>query len=488
MRETLPSRSRWLALVVLCAGALMTILDATVVNVSLQSIQHDLGFSQSSLAWVVNAYLIAFGGLLLLAGRLGDLLGRKHIFVAGLAVFTSASVLCGLSTNRSMLVASRFVQGAGGALTMSVILGMIVTMFPDPREQARAIGVFSFIAAAGGALGLLLGGVLTEAISWHWAFFINVPIGAVALVLAVRLIEPEHGIGIGEGADTLGALLVTSSLMTGVYTIVGTTEHGWAATRTLIGGAVAVALLGAFVLRQATTANPLVPLRMFRSRIVAGANVTHGVMVAGMFGFFFLGSLYLQRVLGYQPIETGLAFLPITVAIAAFSLGITPALMNRFGPRGVLVPGLVLMAAGLAWFSRVPVDGHYALDVLPVTLLVGSGAGLALPSLMTLAMSAATPADSGLASGLITTFEQVGGAVGLSVLATFSASRTDHLLGDGDSAATALTSGYRFAFTIAAGLVLAAIGVALTALRPETDGAGDADDDFDTAELELEPA
>jgi EmrB/QacA subfamily drug resistance transporter len=446
---------------------LMTILDQTVVNVSLPSIQRDLGFSQSGLAWTVNAYLIAFGGLLLLAGRLGDLIGRTRIFVAGLTVFTIASALCGLSTSQGMLLAARFLQGAGGALTASVILGMIVTMFPEPGEQAKAIGVFAFTASAGGGLGLLLGGILTETLSWHWAFFINVPIGIAAIVLAVRLIEHEPGIGLAQGADVAGATLVTGSLMLGVYTIVGTSEHGWASGHTLGFGAAALVLLGAFVARQATAARPLVPLRMFRSRIVSGANLAHGLMVGGMFGFFFLGALYLQRVLGYQPIQTGLAFLPLALIIGAFSLGITPRLISRFGGRAVLVPGLLLMVVGLIRFSTIPVAGHYLVDILPVTLLLGAGAALSIPSLMTLAMSGATPSDAGLASGLITTAEQVGGAIGLAVLATLSTTRSEHLVAGGDRAAAALTGGYRFAFEVAAGLVAAALVLALTVLRPD---------------------
>src|SRR3712207_1397792 len=315
-------RSRWTALVVLCAGMLMVILDQTIVNVALPSIQDDLGFSQSGLAWVVNAYLIAFGGLLLLSGRLGDLIGRKRVFMAGLAVFTFASLLCGLAESQAMLIGARFLQGAGGAMASAVILGMIVTMFPEPREQAKAIGIYAFVASAGASIGLLAGGILTQGINWHWIFFVNVPIGFVAAALAVRLVEDDRGIGIGRGADVAGAALVTAALMLGVYTIVEVTDHGWGSAHTLGFGGLSLALLAAFVARQATAANPLLPLRIFRSRNVTGANVTQFLMVMGMFGMFFSGVLLMQRVLGYDAIETGFAFLPVSLGIGLLSLEI----------------------------------------------------------------------------------------------------------------------------------------------------------------------
>ncbi|MQA27987.1 MAG: MFS transporter, partial [Micromonosporaceae bacterium] len=334
----------------------MIILDGTIVNVALPTIQRDLGFSQSSLAWVVNAYLIAFGGLLLLAGRLGDLIGRRRVFLTGLAVFTAASLLCGVANSQELLIAARFLQGAGGAMASSVILGMIVTMFPEPGERARAIGVYSFVASAGASIGLLAGGVLTQAISWHWIFFVNVPIGIAAAVLAVRLIEPDRGIGLAEGADVAGALLVTSALMLGVYTIVKAADHGWASAHTLGLGAVSIALFTGFVARQATAAKPLLPLRLLRSRNVSGANLIQILMVAGMFGMFFLGALYLQRVLGYDAVQIGMSYLPVSIGIGVFSLGLAPRLTMRFGARRVLASGLASMAAGLALFARVPVD------------------------------------------------------------------------------------------------------------------------------------
>jgi EmrB/QacA subfamily drug resistance transporter len=458
--------NRWIALMVLCVGVLMIILDATIVNVALPSIQSDLGFSQSSLAWVVNAYLIAFGGLLLLAGRLGDLLGRRRVFLIGLTVFTAASLVCGLSDSQGLLVGARFVQGIGGAMTAAVILGMIVTMFPEPREQARAIGVYSFVAAAGGSIGLLAGGGLTQAINWHWIFFVNVPIGIATGVLALRLVARDKGIGLKEGADVAGAVLITAALMLLVYTIVKASDYGWGSAHTLGFGAGALALLAAFIGREHTARQPLMPLRIFRSRLVSAANAVQALMVAGMFGMFFLGALYLQRVLGYDAIEVGLAFLPVAVLIAVLSLGASARLNMRFGAQATLLPGLALIVGGLLLFARAPVDANYVTEILPVMVLLGIGAGISFPSLMTLAMSGATRSDSGLASGLVNTSQQVGGALGLAVLATFSTTHTANLRADGHSFASALTSGFHLAFVIGAGLVVAAIALAFTALRP----------------------
>jgi EmrB/QacA subfamily drug resistance transporter len=461
-------RSRWISLVVLCVGVLMIVLDATVVNVALPSIQSDLGFSSSSLAWVVNAYLIAFGGLLLLAGRIGDLIGRRTVFVTGLGMFTVASLLCGAAQSPEMLIAARFVQGIAGALASAVILGMIVTMFTEPRDQAKAIGVYGFVASSGGSVGLLAGGVLTQAINWHWIFFINVPIGIVTAVFALRLLPKDKGIGFGGGADVPGALLVTASLMTLVYTIVEpAAKYGWGDGRTLSLGALAIALLAGFLAREAKTANPLIPLRIFRSRNVSGANAIQALAVAGMFGMFFLGALYLQRVLGYDALQTGLAFLPATLVMAWLSLGYSQKLIMGFGARSTLIPGLGLIAAALALFTQAPVDGSYVQHVLPVMVLLGAGAGMAFPALMTLAMSGATQSDAGLASGLVNTTVQVGGALGLAVLATLSATRSEDLVASGSSQAAALTDGYHLAFAIGAALVVVAIGVAVGVLQGE---------------------
>ena len=458
--------ARWLALTVLCAGTLMTILDGTIVTVALPSIRSDLGFSQSSLAWVVNAYLIAFGGLLLLAGRLGDLAGRKRTFVAGLAVFTAASLWCGLSGGQAMLIVARFVQGAGGAMTTAVVLGMVVSMFPEPALRARAIGVYAFAGAAGASVGVLAGGIITQAVNWHWIFFVNVPLGVAAIAAATRLIRPDRGIGLRAGADAAGAVLVTGGLMLGVDTVVETTRYGWASARTLAFAAVAAALLGGFVWRQATAARPLLPLRVFRSRDVAAANVVQALMVAGMLGFQFVLPLYLRRVLGYGPAVTGLAFLPITVAIAAISLGVAPRLNTRFGARAVLLASLPLLAAGLALLTRVSGHERFATGLLPVLVLLGIGAGLALPAVMTLVMSVVSAEDSGVISGLANTTQQVGGALGVAVAATLATWRTGLLLAEDRPAAPALTAGYHLAFGVGAALVVAALAVAVALLRP----------------------
>ena len=454
-------RDRWIALYVLCAGFLMIVLDMTVVNVALPAIQDDLGFSQSGLAWVVNGYLIAFGGLLLLSGRLGDLLGRKNVFMAGMAIFLVASLICGLAQSQALLVGARFVQGVGGALTSAVILGMVVTMFPEPKEQAKALGVYAFVASAGGSIGLLAGGVLTQAINWHWIFFINIPIGIGTAVLANRLVRRDEGLGFDKGTDIPGAVLITASLMLGVYTIVGpAAEKGWGATATLALGAVSAALLALFVWRQARARNPLMPLRMFRSRNVSGANVIQALTIAGMFGMFFLGSLYMQQVLGYDELEIGLAFLPATVAMGVMSVRFSDRLINRFGPKQVVIPGLALIGLGLALFTRISIGGNYLAEILPPMLLLGIGAGSTFTALMTLAMSGSTPQDAGLASGLVNTTAQVGAALGLAVLATLSASRTEGLIAGGTAEPAALISGYQLAFWIGAGLVALAITVA----------------------------
>jgi EmrB/QacA subfamily drug resistance transporter len=478
-------RSRWIALYVLCVGMLMIVLDVTIVNVALPSIQEDLGFSTSSLAWVVNAYLIAFGGLLLLAGRFGDLIGRRTIFLSGVGLFTAASLLCGLAQSQEMLVGARFLQGVGGAMTSAVILGMIVTMFPQPREQAKAIGVYAFVASAGGAVGLLAGGILTQSINWHWIFFVNVPIGIATALFARRLLPGDKGIGFGQGADVPGALLITSALMLGVYTIVKpAAEHGWGAALTLELGAVSLVLLGAFIAREATARNPLIALRIFRSRNVTGANLVQVLSVAGMFGMFFLGALYLRRVLGYDALQIGLAFLPVTIAMGLLSVRFSEPLIMRFGARTAVVGGLTLMAAGLLLFARVPINGNYIVDIMPTMILLGTGAGVSFPALMALAMSGATPSDAGLASGLVNTTAQVGGALGLAVLATLSASRSSHLLAHGDTTAAALTGGYRLAFLISAGLLAAAILVALTVLQSVSQPAHQAGEISEELQLE----
>jgi EmrB/QacA subfamily drug resistance transporter len=457
--------NRWLALYVLCAGMLMIVLDATIVNVALPSIQDDLDFSQSNLAWVVNAYMIPFGGLLLLAGRLGDLAGQRRMFLLGLTIFTAASLLCAVSVSQEMLIGARFVQGIGGALSSAVILGMIVTMFPEPANQAKALGVYGFVASAGGSIGLLLGGVLTDAISWHWIFMINLPIGIGVAYMALRLVPDREGLGLSEGADYPGAALATVSLMLGVFTILQITEWGWIDTRTLVGLATAAALFAIFIHRQATIEKPLMPLRLFSSRNVVGANALQALLVAGMFGMFFLGALYLGRVLEYSPLEVGLAFLPTTLVMGTLSLGFSEKLIMRFGPKTTLIPGVSAVVIALLLFARTPVDGNYLTDLLPPFLLIGAGVGTAFPAIMTLAMSGATPEDSGLASGLVNTSMQVGGSIGLAVLATLSADRTKSLEADGIAEAAALNSGYHLAYLVGAGLAAIAVLIAVFVLR-----------------------
>lgn len=482
-----PERSRWAALVVLCVGMLMMVLDATVVNVALPAIKDDLGFSQSGLAWVVNGYLISFGGLLLLSGRLGDLVGRRDVFLAGLVLFSASSLACGLAQDQTVLVAARFVQGCGGALTSAVILGMIVTLFPAPSEQARAIGVFSFVASAGGSIGLLAGGVITQLVSWHWIFFINLPIGVGTAIAARRYVERDRGIGLAKGADVPGAVLVTSALMLAVYTIVSpAATYGWGAGRTVGFAVASVALLVAFVVREATCRQPLVPLGIFASRNVTGANLIQALTVAGMFGMFFLGVLYLQQVKGYDALQTGLAYLPCTIVMAVLSVRYTERLAMRFGARTVLVPGLAMIALGLGLFARVPVDGSYLADVLPSALLMGAGVGISFPALMMLSMSGVRPEDAGLASGLVNTTCQVGAALGLAVLATLSTARTETLAAAGAPLKEALVGGYQRGFVVGTVLVLVALAVALTVIR--TPRADETPVDLDAApddELEL---
>jgi len=443
----------------------MIVLDVTIVNVALPSIQDSLDFSQSDLAWVVNSYLIPFGGLLLLAGRMGDLIGQRRIFLGGLVVFIVASLLCAVSENQAMLIAGRFFAGVGGAFASAVVLGMIVTMFPEPREQAKAIGVFGFVASAGGSIGLLLGGILTQAISWHWIFLINLPIGLGVLYGAMRLVPNRPGVGIKEGADVIGAALITGSLMIGTYSILGVNEHGWTSAQTLLLGAVSALLFAGFLVRQSTVSKPLVPLSLFRNRNLSGANVIQALLVAGMFGMFFLGALYLQQVLKYDALEVGLAFLPTTVVMGTLSLGFSEKLIMRFGPRTTLIPGVALVTVGLLLFARTPVDGNYLTDLLPPLLLVGLGVGTSFPSLMTLAMSGVTPEESGLASGVVNTSVQVGGAIGLAVLATLAAERTSSQEAGGVSHLEALNAGFHVAYLVGAALVAVALVVAITVLR-----------------------
>ena len=458
-------RTRWVALMVLCAAMLMIILDGTSVAVALPVIQRDLDLSPAGLTWVVNAYLIAFGGLLLLSGRLGDLLGRRRVFAVGLGVFTTASLACGLAQTPAMLIAARFVQGAGGAMSSAVSLGMVVTLFTERRERAAAIGAFSFVGAAGASIGLVLGGFLTQAASWQWIFFINVPIGIAAGSLTIRVLRPDRGVGLSAGADILGAILVTTGLMLGVYTIVEIPAHGWNSMHTLGFGAASVGLLAAFLVRQTRTSDPLLPLRLLRSRNVSGANAIQAVMVAALYAFQVLAALYLQHVFGYRPATTGLALLPAAVAIGTLSLGFSARLIARFGERRTLLGGLALLVAGMGLLTRVPAaGGNYPRDVLPAMLLL-SGFGLAMPALTTLAMSDATDDNAGLVSGLFNTTQQLGAAVGLAVLSTLATARSEQLISDGQAMAVAMTTGYRLAFGVGLALLITAMILSVAVLR-----------------------
>ncbi|MEV3926008.1 MFS transporter [Actinomadura coerulea] len=466
-----PLRSRWAALGVLSATMLMTILDGSIVTVAAPAIQDDLGFSPAGLSWIMNAYLIPLGGLLLLAGRLGDLVGRRTLFLAGNAVFTAASVLAGAATTSGLLIAARFLQGVGSALSSAVVLGILVTLFTDPRERARAIGVFSFTGAAGASIGQVLGGVLTDVLSWHWIFLINLPIGLAVMLLALPALPRDRGAGLAAGADIAGAVLVTSGLMLGIYTVVKVERFGWLSAHTLGLGAVALALLAGFVVRQSRAATPLMPLRILRSRNVSGAYVVQLLTLSAMFSFQVIVALYMQQVLGYSALGTGLAMLPAAVSIGAVSLLASARLSNRFGERFVLVAGLVLLIGAMAWLTTVPVDADYVTDLLPVFVLIAGG-GLVLPSLTGLGMSSARPEDAGLASGLFNTVQQVGMALGVAVMTTLAASRVESLRADGRDTAAALTGGYHLAFTVSAGLLVAALAVSLLVLRRPAPVAG----------------
>lgn len=456
--------SRGLALAVLSATMLMTILDGSIVTVAMPAIQRDLGFSPAGLSWTVNAYLIAFGGLLLLAGRLGDLIGRKVMFLAGNAVFTAASLLAGFATGPGMLIFARFVQGIGSAMASAVVLGILVTLFTEAGERAKAIGVFSFTGAAGASIGQVLGGVLTDTLSWHWIFFINLPIGLATIALAFRALPDERGIGLAAGADAFGAALVTGGLMLGIYTVVKIEEYGWLAGHTLGLAAVSLGLLAAFFVRQARARTPLMPLRILRSRNVAGANVVQMLTLSAMFAFQIIVALYMQKVLGYGALATGLAMLPAAVSIGGVSLFVSARLNTRFGERAVLLAGLLLLMGAMGWLTRVPVHADYVTDLLPVMLLI-TGGGLVLPALTALGMSGAKADDAGLASGLFNTTQQIGMALGVAVLSTLAASRTEGLLSAGSGEAAALTGGYRLAFTLSAALLAAAFAISLIVLR-----------------------
>ena len=459
-------RRRWIALAVLCLGQLMMVLDSTIVNVALPSIQHDLHFSQGNLTWVMNGYLITFGGLLLLAGRLGDLVGRKRVFLTGLVVFVLASVLCGLADSQTLLIVARLIQGAGGAIASSVILAIIVTEFPARAEQAKAMGLYAFVSAGGGSIGLLAGGALTQSLNWHWIFFVNVPIGIVAFALGSILIRENEGIGLSGGVDVAGSILITLSTMLGAFAIVKSTDYGLLSARTLATGAASLTLLAGFFLLESRLRNPIMPLRILRLRMLMGSSLVRGLLVTGMYSAFFLGALYLERVLGYDAIDTGLAFMPLTICIAALSMGPSARAVEAFGAVPTLVTGLSAIVAGLLLLATAGVHASYFPDLFFAFLLLGLGAGASFLPLLTMGMADAPSRDRGLASGIINVSVQLFGAIGLASLGTIATDHANSLHASGHSLATALTGGYHLAYIVAAGCVTLGILAALLILRP----------------------
>ncbi|MFY3199261.1 MFS transporter [Achromobacter xylosoxidans] len=461
MTHGIQGRQRWWALMVLCLGVLMIVLDTTIVNVALPSIREDLNFTETSLVWVVNAYMLTFGGFLLLGGRLGDLLGHRRMFLAGLVLFTVASLACGLARGQGLLIAARAAQGLGGAVVSAVSLSLIMNLFTEAGERARAMGVYGFVCAGGGSLGVLLGGLLTSKLSWHWIFLVNIPIGVAVYALCLRLLPAARGAAGGGRLDVAGALTVTASLMLAVYAVVNGNEAGWTSAQSLGLLGAAALLMALFLAIEARVAEPLMPLALFRLRNVATANVVGVLWAAGMFAWFFVSALYMQLVLGYDAMQVGLAFLPANLIMAAFSLGLSAKLVMRFGIRGPLATGLLMAALGLALFARAPVDGHFAADVLPGMLLLGLGAGIAFNPMLLAAMSDVEPSQSGLASGVVNTAFMMGGALGLAVLASLAAARTAALAGAGAAPVAALAGGYRVTFL--AGAVIATVAAALAA-------------------------
>jgi EmrB/QacA subfamily drug resistance transporter len=468
----LEGRNRWLALVVLCLGDLMIVLDVTIVGVALPSIREDLRFSDTSLAWVVNAYLLTFGGFLLLGGRLGDLFGHRRLFLIGISLFTLASLGCGLAASQEILVGARAVQGLGGAVVSAVALSLIVTLFTEPAERAKAMGVFGFVAAGGGSIGVLLGGVLTDVLDWHWIFLVNLPIGVTVFALCLVLLPAGGGQAAAGRLDVVGAVTVTASLMLAVYAVVNGNEQGWTSARTIGVLAAAAALMALFLRIESRITAPLVPLGLFRLRNIAISNVVGVLWAAAMFAWFFLSALYLQLVLGYSPLQVGLAFLPGNVIMGLFSLGLSAKLVMRFGIRRPLATGLGVAAAGLLLFARAPVDGNFLVDVFPSMILLGLGAGMAFNPVLLAAMSDVKESEAGLASGVVNTAFMMGGALGLAILASLAASRTDSLAASGDGPLAALTGGYHAAFLVGAIFALAAALVGGALLRAGVPRAG----------------
>ena len=465
MPRTLDDRKRWLALMVLCLGVLMIVLDTTIVNVALPSIRADLQFSETSLVWVINAYMLTFGGFLLLGGRLGDLFGHRRLFLLGIAAFTLASLACGLARSQGWLIAARAVQGLGGAVVDAVSLSLIVHLFSEPADRAKAMGVYGFVCAGGGCIGVLAGGLLTGALNWHWIFLVNLPIGAAVCALTMSLLDRDRGSASGQRLDVAGAVTITASLMLAVYAIVDGNRAGWTSTQTLGLLGAALAGLALFVAIEARVPQPLMPLALFRLRNVATANVVGMLWAAAMFAWFFISALYLQLVLGYSPLQVGLAFLPSNLIMAACSLGISARLVMRFGLRWPFVAGLLMAALGLALFARAPINGTLWLDVMPGMALLGLGAGIAFNPVLLAAMSDVAPGDSGLASGVVNTSFMMGGALGLAVLASLAAARTEGLAAAGATPAASLNAGYQAAFAVGAVFALVACAIGAWFLR-----------------------
>jgi EmrB/QacA subfamily drug resistance transporter len=463
--STTANRARWIALVVVCFAQLMSIVDATIVNVALPSIQRSLHFSQENLTWVVNSYLISYGSFLLLAGRVGDLIGRRRVFLAGVALFTVASAVCGLAHSQVLLIVARFVQGFGGAGATSAIVAIIATEFREPRERAQAMSVYMFVVSGGASLGLIAGGVITQALDWHWIFFINVPVGLLTFLFARVWITENKGLGIGRDVDALGSLLVTAAMVLGAYAIVTSASYGWGSAHTLGFAAASLALLAGFVALEARLRNPIMPLRIFRVPGLAASSVVRGLLITGMYASFFVGVLYLQHVRGYGVLQTGLAFLPQTLVLAALSLGVTARIVNRFGSRGPLLVGLVACGGGLALLTQAGPDASYLGGVLPAFVLFGIGAGLAFMPLLTIAMAHVPVADAGMASGIVNTSLQLSGALGVAVLGTVATDRTRSLIGAGHDQINALLGGYHLAFVVGGCCVAAAVLVTLLTIR-----------------------
>jgi EmrB/QacA subfamily drug resistance transporter len=463
---SLNGSNRWLALIVLCLGDLMIVLDGTIVNVALPSIREDLGFSQESLAWVVNAYLLTFGGFLLLGGRLGDLFGHRRLFLIGITLFTFASLACGISNSQETLIVARAVQGLGGAVVSAVALSLIMTLFTEPAERAKAMGVFGFVLSGGGTAGVLLGGIITDTLAWNWIFLINLPVGIAVFALTLVLLPGGPGHATGR-VDVAGAVTVTTSLILAVYAIVNGNDAGWTSFQTLGLLGAAVVLMATFLAIELRVSAPLMPLGLYRIRNVSTANVVGVLMAAGLFAYFFLSALYLQLILGYSPLEVGLAYLPSTLLWGASSLLLSDRLVLRFGIKTPLLAGLGLMTLGLLLLARTPVDGNFLVDVLPATLAVGLGAGIGFNPLLLAAMSGVRQTEAGLASGIVNTAFMMGGALGLAVLASLAASRTESLEASGDSPLVALNGGYHAAFLVGAIFVVASAVVGGALLRAD---------------------